>query len=126
MRKKNLTLAGIIVTALPDNPTHDTTTDTTNAEQEEFTYIPASDETSHKGVINNTEGEKDETKKVANENKSTKKETSTTNNTTFPFANDGSFLEQMKKRLAAESLAMNGDQDDGDDDEARPNKRQET
>ena len=63
---------------------------------------------------------------MANENESTEKEASTTNNTTLPFANDGSFLEQMKKRLAAESIAKNGDQDDGDDDDGRPKKRQET
>jgi hypothetical protein len=112
-----LKLAGIQVgNSSTGTATTDDAIGTTN-EPEEFTYVPDTQQT------NNDETENvEKTKKEAKE--SAEKEA--TNNTTLPFANDGSFLEQMKKRLAAESNNGTNGNGEEDDDDGPPKKRQET
>lgn len=98
MRKKNLKLSG--VSADVDDEKY------SNEDDDEFTYEP-----DHIRAID--EERIDEKKSNdAEESKETSK---------LPFANDGSFLEQMKHRLGGESIKIG---DGNDDEERRPKKKQ--
>ncbi len=125
MRKKNLKLAGIIGDGNSGSGNSGTANDITTAtntavEQEEFTYIPVND----KKKKDNDDKNQDKKEVASNETSTGDKETTTT----LPFANDGSFLEEMKKRLAAESTSKSKEEDEDDDDYnvGQPKKRQET
>ena len=105
LRKKNLTLAGVLSGELED--------DKVEGDNDEFTYDPCNEQ--------EDADERDKQEKTSNSSdvsKATPK---------LPFTNDGSFLEQMKKRLAAE---QEGKQEEGeydnDEEESRPKKKQET
>jgi hypothetical protein len=98
MRKKNLKLSGI--SSEVDNEKD------TNVDDDEFAYEPDHIQANDDEKIGEEESD------AAEESKETSK---------LPFANDGSFLEQMKHRLAGEST-QNGD--DNDDEESRPKKKQ--
>lgn len=103
MRKKNLQLAGVIseVGDLHGN----------QVEQEEFTYNPVHEQTT---------GE-------AGNDKRDEKTAATSEVNKVPFANDGSFLEQMKKRLAEQQQGEKKENDKSDEEEeSRPKKKQES
>lgn len=110
LRKKNLKLAGVVDSERVVQET------TVQVDQDEFTYI-----TEEKQAADaDGSGEEKATTKTSVESTN---ETTTSNE--LPFANDGSFLEQMKKRLAAEQVS-NQQQGEGDDDEeGPPRKKQE-
>jgi len=101
LRRKNLKLAGV-------NP-HVEEEEENGVHKEEFTYVPVN------GKVKDDEdgGGKKET---------TKDETVPTK---LPFANDGSFLEQMKKRLAAEQEAKQEVAEGHVEEEGPPKKKQE-
>mmetsp|Transcript_16215 Transcript_16215/g.22855 ORF Transcript_16215/g.22855 Transcript_16215/m.22855 type:complete len:230 (-) Transcript_16215:382-1071(-) len=94
-RKKNLKLAGVISTT-------ETAGNGDTNDEEEFTYIP---------MHAQKKSEVEEDKKDNNEKESPQ----------VPFANDGSFLEMMKKKLEEES--QKGGSNDGDADTQPPSKK---
>ena len=97
MRKKNLKLVGI------SSGTDDEKDN--SVEEEEFTYEP--DHAPANGEEKKDEKESEETMESKEASK-------------LPFSNDGSFLEQMKQRLAEGSKQNKND----DDEESRPKKKQ--
>jgi hypothetical protein len=99
MRKKNLKLSGILADVDDEKDT--------NLDDDEFTYEP------DHGRANDEE-KNAEKSDDAEESKETSK---------LPFANDGSFLEQMKHRLEEESI-QNGVE--SDDEESRLKKKRAT
>lgn len=107
MRKKNLKLVGV---------SEDVGVEEKEAsDKEEFTYIPVDQQ---KNV--NSENEDD---KATNESDAAvPKET---NKAELPFASDGSFLEQMKRRSAAENESKQKEGEDDDEEDSRPKKKQE-
>ena len=89
MRKKNLQLAGVTDAAADEQDV---------AQEEEFTYVSGHAE------ANEEDGKEETTSAEVAETAETSK---------LPFANDGSFLEQMKKRLAEETKQANEEGTDG-------------
>jgi hypothetical protein len=96
MRKKNLKLAGISAGVYDEKDT--------NVDDDEFTYEP------YHARANDDEKTDEKKSDDAEESKETSK---------LPFANDGSFLEQIKQRLAEESQ-----QTEDNDEECRAKKKQ--
>lgn len=95
-RKKNLKLAGVVNQEVEED---------FDQAEEEFSYTPISE---------------------ANKNETTEEENKEAKPCPQPtFANDGSFLEQMKKQMAEEKgQAVDGTKTDEKDEDERPAKRQ--
>ena len=112
-RKKNLKLSGIAVGG--DNHDDNNSGAGGAGDDDEFEYIPMQQQQQEQPAQETTDTSEADAKPAAVENKekSPSKEEESTKAPDVPFANDGSFLEMMKRKLAEEEEAAKASGDAG-------------
>ena len=106
-RKKNLKLSGIAV----GNGDADGTGDSGGAgevDDDEFEYVPMQQKEQAEQPAQDTDGKADEKPAAVKEKGDDQSKEEAEDAPAVPFANDGSFLEMMKKQLAEEAAKVSG------------------
>ena len=122
-RKKNLKLSGIAVGNGGADGAGDSGGDGEVDDDDEFDYKPMQQQEQAEQPVQDTDGKADEKPAAAREKGDDQSKEEAEDAPAAPFANDGSFLEMMKKQLAEEAAKASGGGDEDKEADAEANEK---